>query len=211
MSTGTRSILCFCSSVRPAADAAWARCQYAMVREQPIASCTSRARTNFVRGKTRPELMEGILGLERDLVLGAARLRFLLRRRLDGLVEPDGRRLAAEEQDARRVDLCDRAVARQNPSSQFLRRPIVPVVQTAEPPAGDDSGARFTRHRGRATARSLLLKRVVRSIVVVVSDKLSHECRHRSRRAPFPPASPVPGSTVQLCSESLPSCRKAAA
>src|ERR1700681_4912129 len=44
-----------------------------------------------------------------------------------------------------------------NPSSHLLCRPLVLVVQTAEPPAGDDSRARFRWRRGMTTAKRLLL------------------------------------------------------
>src|SRR2546423_1618436 len=57
----------------------------------------------------------------------------------------------------------------------FLRSPVVPVLQTAQPPASHDSSAGSLRGRGKTTAGSLLFKRVVRAVLMVVGNVLSQQ------------------------------------
>jgi hypothetical protein len=48
-------------------------------------------------------------------------------------------------------------------------------MQTAQPPASDDSSAGSLRGRGKTTAGSLLIKRVVRAVLLVVGNVLSQQ------------------------------------
>src|SRR2546422_3755354 len=57
----------------------------------------------------------------------------------------------------------------------LLRSPVVPVMQTAQPPASHDSSAGSLRGRGKTAAGSLLFKRVVRAVLMVVGNVLSHQ------------------------------------
>src|SRR2546425_1788777 len=48
-------------------------------------------------------------------------------------------------------------------------------MQTVQPPASHESSAGSLRGRGKTTAGSLLFKRVVRSVLMVVGNVLSHQ------------------------------------
>src|SRR5438874_726911 len=48
-------------------------------------------------------------------------------------------------------------------------------MQTAQPPASHDSSAGSLRGRGKTTAGSLLFKRVVRAVLMVVGNVLSQQ------------------------------------